>query len=75
MANSDTRNTRVGGQGMGQGRGMNAGEVHQGNDATDAAHTNDQKGGDRSNKAAQSGATGERHPGGGQNKPASKDQD
>ena len=34
-----------------------------------------QKGGDRSNRAAQSGATGERHPGGGENKPATKDQD
>ena len=63
---------QVGGQGMGQGRGMNAGEIH---DATKPADLNDQKGGDRSNRAAISGATGERHPGGGQNKPATKDQD
>ena len=34
-----------------------------------------EKGGDQSNRAAQSGATGERHPGGGENKPATKDQD
>lgn len=84
MANSKTKSAErsstgtaaphVGGQGMGQGRGMNAGEVHRGNDAT-SADGNDQKGGDRSNRAAQSGATGERHPGGGQNKPASRDQD
>ena len=36
---------------------------------------NDQKGGDRSNRAAHSGATGERNPSGGQNKPEPKDQD
>jgi len=33
------------------------------------------KGGDQSNRAAHSGATGERHPGGGKNKPDPKDQD
>ena len=32
-------------------------------------------GGDKSNRAAHSGATGERHPGGGANKPEPKDQD
>jgi len=32
-------------------------------------------GGDKSNRAAQSGATGERHPGGGANKPEPKNQD
>ena len=32
-------------------------------------------GGDKSNRAAVSGATGERHPGGGANKPEPKDQD
>ena len=36
---------------------------------------NEQKGGDRSNRAAHSGATGERHPSGGQNKPEPKNQD
>jgi len=33
------------------------------------------KGGSKSNRAAFSGATGERHPGGGHNKPEPKDQD
>ena len=33
------------------------------------------KGGDRSKRAAVSGATGERHPGGGHNKPEPKDPD
>ena len=36
---------------------------------------NDQKGGDRSDRAAHSGATGERSTSGGQNKPEPKDQD
>ena len=62
----------VGGQGMGQGRGMNPGEVH---DRPEPGDDNTQKGGDRSNRAAHSGATGERHPGGGANKPAPRDQD
>jgi len=35
----------------------------------------DQKGGDRSNRSAHSGATGERNPSGGRNKPEPKDQD
>ena len=69
------RNQRVGGQGMGQGRGMNAGEVHHRDESAHPRDDNDQKGGDRSNRAAQSGATGERHPGGGKNRPATKDQD
>ena len=49
MATSDTkrRNAHVGGQGMGQGRGMNPGEVHH---RTDPVPDNDQKGGERSNK-------------------------
>ena len=46
---------------------MNPGEVHQSD--------NDQKGGDRSDRAAHSGATGERSTSGGQNKPEPKDQD
>jgi len=58
---------KVGGQGMGQGRGMNPGEVHH-------SGTN-QKGGDRSDRAAVSGATGEKSTSGGQNKPHPKDQD
>ena len=41
----------------------------------DSARANDQIGGDRSNRAAHSGAAGERHPGGGKNKPEPKDQD
>ena len=69
------RNQHVGGQGMGQGRGMNAGELHHRDESADSTAHNEQKGGDRSNKAAQSGASGERHPGGGKNKPATKDQD
>ena len=36
---------------------------------------NQQKGGDRSNRAAQSGATGERNSSGGQNKPEPRNQD
>ena len=36
---------------------------------------NDQKGGDRSDRAAQSGATGERSTSGGKNKPQPKNQD
>ena len=75
MATSDAKKANVGGQGMGQGRGMNAGEVHHADESTDPSDDNQQKGGDRSNRAAQSGATGERHPGGGKNKPATKDQD
>lgn len=74
-SSTGTAAPHVGGQGMGQGRGMNAGEVHRGHNATSGGSDNDQKGGDRSNRAAQSGATGERHPGGGQNKPASRNQD
>jgi hypothetical protein len=46
---------------------MNAGEVHQ--------PDTDQKGGDRSNRAARSGATGERSTSGGHNKPEPRDQD
>jgi hypothetical protein len=55
---------------MGQGRGMNPGEVHE-----PAESDNDQKGGDRSDRAARSGASGERSTTGGRNKPEPKDQD
>lgn len=37
---------KIGGQGMGQGRGMNPGEVHE-----PPQSENDQKGGDRSDRA------------------------
>jgi hypothetical protein len=40
-----------------------------------SADENDRQGGDRSNRAAQSGATGERKPLGAKNKPEPKDQD
>ena len=74
MAKGDAKQSAVGGQGMGQGRGMNAGEIHD-SPGNAAGEDNNQKGGDRSNRAAQSGATGERHPGGGQNKPEPRNQD
>jgi hypothetical protein len=66
-----TVNPHIGGQGMGQGRGMNPGEIRTPGDG----EQNDQKGGDRSGRAAHSGATGERGTSGGRNKPEPKDQD
>lgn len=45
-------------------------------DLDDGTNTPDYvAGGDKSNRAAHSGATGERHPGGGANKPEPKNQD
>ena len=83
----------MGGQGMGQGRGMNPGEAHavvapggqpgqREEPKTQSPPNkpgqydgNDQKGGDRSDRAAHSGATGERSTSGGRNKPEPKNQD
>ena len=62
---------KIGGQGMGQGRGMNPGEGN----ASKRGQENDQRGGDRSDRAAHGGATGERSTSGGQNKSEPKNQD
>ena len=87
------RPERLGGQGMGQGRGMNparrtpwrrqaASPVSARNQRRSRRRTsrdmndgNDQIGGDRSGRAAHSGATGERSTSGGRNKPEPKNQD
>jgi hypothetical protein len=70
-----SQNVTTNSRNVGAGGGSTPLGEHGQDSPTWPAGDNDQKGGDRSNRAAQSGATGERNPAGGQNKPEPKDQD